>query len=864
MSATKTSNRVLEAKRQLAERELARRRLLKFTTLTHPAYSPGWVHEDICARLEKFSREVAEGKSPRLMLLMPPRHGKRLADSTPVFTPQGWRAHGDLRAGDLVFHPSGAQIKVLSVNEPSPVDRLVTFFNGEQIKAHAEHEWTVFDRSNDTYRTVETQYLESQALTSGNRARFQLPQIEAIRTEHAALSIDPYFLGAWLGDGKSSEPVICGTEQDLNHIIARSPYDLGARYVHPGTGVHYQTFVGGIRKLIREAGLLNNKHIPPEYLVASTVQRRALLAGLVDTDGSVEPRTQRVRFRTGDERLAEQVACLVRTFGYRASIDYTPVDTREREISGGPSWCVQWTPHDGKGGGTMPRKIVDRSRKRRAVGIKSIELCAPELGRCIQVDSPDGLYLAGKYMTPTHNSELASIRFPAWHLGHHPTHEVINVGYNHELPMRFSRKVREVLREPIYVKIFPDTKLSPDSQGVEAWNTTKGGGFTAAGVGGGITGKGAHILIIDDPIKNQEEADSAQTREKLEDWYQSTAYTRLAPGGGVLLIETWWNDDDLAGRLQQAMLRSPDADQFDVVRYPALSEQWEYRDEDTFNIHRFPEEIEDLSAPPLGLSKNLTLLRPKDFCLHEERYPTDALKRIRANMQPRIWSALYQQNPVPDEGMYFRRDYFQYRTQMPSVVGKRVYTAWDFAISTKTHNDWTVGATIMQDENDDLFVMDVYRFKGDTFEIVEAMLDIATRWSAMPGVSYMLGAEDGQIWRTLEPMLKKRMAERRLYPALEVLRPLTDKMARARPLQGRMQQGKVIFPKLAPWLGTAEQEMLRFPAGAHDDIVDALSWAVQLCIGKEPPKLNPHRQPSSWKDKLDALLYGSGGSHMSA
>ena len=144
------------------------------------------------------------------------------------------------------------------------------------------------------------------------------------------------------------------------------------------------------------------------------------------------------------------------------------------------------------------------------------------------------------------------------------------------------------------------------------------------------------------------------------------------------------------------------------------------------------------------------------------------------------------------------------------------------------------------------------------------MLDIATRWSAMPGVSYMLGAEDGQIWRTLEPMLKKRMAERRLYPALEVLRPLTDKMARARPLQGRMQQGKVIFPKLAPWLGTAEQEMLRFPAGAHDDIVDALSWAVQLCIGKEPPKLTPHRQLASWKDKLDALLYGSGGSHMSA
>ena len=866
MSATKTSNRVLEAKRQLAERELARRRLLKFTTLTHPAYSPGWVHEDICARLEKFSREVAEGKSPRLMLLMPPRHGKQISDATPILTTSGWTTHGQLVPGDQVFHTSGVPVTVLAVSEPLAQDCTVVFTDGTTVDCHEHHEWTVYDRSRAEWRTVETKYIEAQTLLSGlkPRARFQLPTSEAVQMPAKQLPIDPYFLGAWLGDGKSSEPVICGTESDLDQICALVPYPRGSRWVHKTTGVHYQSFVRGIRALLRTNALLNNKHIPQTYMTASVEQRLRLLAGLVDTDGCVEPGTQRVRFRSGSQELSNDVATLVRTLGYRASVDYTPADTRERHITGGESWCVQWTPHDGRGGGLLPRKQITRVRDRRRIGISKITRTTPQQGRCIQVDSLDGLYMVGETFKVTHNSELASIRFPAWHLGHHPTHEVINVGYNHELPMRFSRKVREVLREPIYVKIFPDTKLSPDSQGVEAWNTTKGGGFTAAGVGGGITGKGAHILIIDDPIKNQEEADSAQTREKLEDWYQSTAYTRLAPGGGVLLIETWWNDDDLAGRLQQAMLRSPDADQFDVVRYPALSEQWEYRDEDTFNIHRFPEEIEDLSAPPLGLSKNLTLLRPKDFCLHEERYPTDALKRIRANMQPRIWSALYQQNPVPDEGMYFRRDYFQYRTQMPSVVGKRVYTAWDFAISTKTHNDWTVGATIMQDENDDLFVMDVYRFKGDTFEIVEAMLDIATRWSAMPGVSYMLGAEDGQIWRTLEPMLKKRMAERRLYPALEVLRPLTDKMARARPLQGRMQQGKVIFPKLAPWLGTAEQEMLRFPAGAHDDIVDALSWAVQLCIGKEPPKLTPHRQLASWKDKLDALLYGSGGSHMSA
>jgi predicted phage terminase large subunit-like protein len=470
-------------------------------------------------------------------------------------------------------------------------------------------------------------------------------------------------------------------------------------------------------------------------------------------------------------------------------------------------------------------------------------------------------------MPPRHGkSELASIRFPAWHLGHYPNHELINVGYNLDLPMGFSRKVREVFRDPQFQAIFPDAVLDPDSQSVEKWNTTKGGGFTAAGRGGGITGKGAHILIIDDPIKDQEEADSALVREKLWDWYQSTAYTRLAPGGGVLVIQTWWNDDDLAGRLQQAMalIGKEDApegiDNFEIIKYPALSTSYEYRDDsDPDN----PGPIVRTDEPIENPGPNLTLLRPKDFCLHEDRYPTEALKRIRANLQPRIWSALYQQNPVPDEGMYFHKEYFRYQRQLPSPAGLRIYTAWDFAIGEKQANDWTVGATILQDEVDQLYVLEIFRMKGDSFQIVEAMLDTALRWGSMPDTGYLIGAEDGQIWRAIEPLFKKRMAERRQYLPYEVLRPMTDKMARARPLQGRMQQGRVIFPEEAAWRTQAEQELLRFPAGVHDDVVDALAWAVQLCMGKEPPRAYVPPPLKSWRDKLSESFAGS-GSHMSA
>ena len=466
---------------------------------------------------------------------------------------------------------------------------------------------------------------------------------------------------------------------------------------------------------------------------------------------------------------------------------------------------------------------------------------------------------------PRHGkSELASIRFPAWHLGHYPHHEIINVGYNLDLPMGFSRKVREVFRDPSFEAIFPAAQLDPESQSVEKWNTTEGGGFTAAGRGGGITGKGAHVLIVDDPIKDQEEADSVLVRDKLWDWYQSTAYTRLAPGGGVLIIQTWWNDDDLAGRLQQAMAKigtegvEEGIDSFEIIKYPALSTSFEYRDDsDPANPGQISLFDEELIETPL------TLLRAKDCCLHEARYPTDALKRIRANLQPRIWSALYQQNPVPDEGMYFKKEFFRYQRQFPAPTGFSLFTAWDFAIGDKNHNDWTVGATLMQDDTDMLYVVEIFRMRGDSFQIVEAMLDVAGRWGTAPQTDYLLGVEDGQIWRSIKPLFDKRSLERRQYVPYNVLKPLTDKMARARPLQGRMQQGRIAFLEGASWLAQAEQELLRFPAGKHDDVVDALAWATHLVLSKPPPRIYSPPPLKSWRDNLhQQSLFST--SHMAA
>ena len=456
---------------------------------------------------------------------------------------------------------------------------------------------------------------------------------------------------------------------------------------------------------------------------------------------------------------------------------------------------------------------------------------------------------------PRHGkSLLASQMFPAFHLGHRPDHEIINCGYNLDLPTKFSRRVRSLIREEDYRAVFPDTELDKDSAAVEAWLTTKRGGFTAAGKGGGITGKGAHVLIIDDPIKNMEEADNFEIREKLEDWYFAAAYTRLAPGGGVLIIETMWHDDDLAGRLLNKMEFEPDADQFEVIRYPALATSYEYRHVNTREIVRT-----ETPAITLTGSGEYELLRSPGEALHPERYPADYLQRVKNNAPARVWSALYQQDPVPAEGLFFTEDMFHTSPVMPVKAGRNYFIAWDFAISQKQRADYTVGVCLMQDETDNLYLVDMVRFKGDSLRITNEFISMIQRWSAIPGSSISLGVEDGQIWKSLKNMLYSQMKSEGSYVSIQTMQALTDKESRARELQGRMEHGRMWFIESSPWWKDAKRELQRFPAGKHDDIVDALAWAVRLATGKKPKKLANAPKRKSWKDNLKKYVSGASG-----
>lgn len=399
-------------------------------------------------------------------------------------------------------------------------------------------------------------------------------------------------------------------------------------------------------------------------------------------------------------------------------------------------------------------------------------------------------------------SLIISKYFPAWLLARHPKMEVILASYAAALAQNFSKQVRGLFRDDDFGPLFPKVRLDPESQSSEHWylqyrRTVKdswrqGGSFVAAGVGGPVTGKGASVLIIDDPVKNAEEAESQVIRDNIWDWYTSTAYTRLAPGGGVVVVMTRWHEDDLAGRLERMTQNGELDDPFEILRFPAIAEE----DEE---------------------------YRKEGEALHPERFDLTALNRIRKAVGPRVWAALYQQRPAPEEGAYFTKDMFQYYT--PEELPKRlnVYATWDLAIGKKERNDFTVGVKFGVCEENKLWILDIVRARMDALEIVDSILDM---WES-DSRFMMMGIEAGHIQMALGPLLDQRIRERGLFKFYyEPLKPgRQDKEARARSIQGRMRQGLVYWPQSAPWLAEAREELLTFPHGTHDDIVDAVAYA---------------------------------------
>ncbi|MCJ2069665.1 phage terminase large subunit, partial [Methylobacterium sp. J-030] len=373
--------------------------------------------------------------------------------------------------------------------------------------------------------------------------------------------------------------------------------------------------------------------------------------------------------------------------------------------------------------------------------------------------------------------------FPAWYVARHPDRNVLTASHSSELAERFGRKTRNLI-----VEHGQDlgVSLSDDSQAANRWATTAGGEYYAVGVGVGIAGFRADLGIIDDPFGSREDAESRRMRDRTWDWYSDDFSTRLKPGAKKVIMHTRWHDDDLAGRVIR---------QLDAIGRP-------------YRLLSLPAQAG--LGDPLGRQIGEWLWDDGDYGYGAQ------LRRRKEEVDTRTWASLYQQVPVPEGGAYFERDWIRPSKGSPAREGLNVYGASDYAV-TRDGGDYTVHIVVGLDPGGNMHVLDLWRKQADSAEWIDAWCDLVKKWRPLEWAEEM-----GQIRASLGPMIDAAAREKRAYVSRRQFPTRGDKAVRAQSIRARMSMRGLYIPHEADWRKDFEAELLRFPAGVHDDQVDAL------------------------------------------
>lgn len=412
-------------------------------------------------------------------------------------------------------------------------------------------------------------------------------------------------------------------------------------------------------------------------------------------------------------------------------------------------------------------------------------------------------------MPPRHGkSEVISKKYPAWHVGNNPEDEIINASYSLDLSRDFSRIARDTLIE--HQDIFAE-KIARDNQSAERW-TLEGhrGGVTAAGVGGPITGKGAKIAIIDDPIKNAEEADSEVIREKIWQWYRTTLYTRLTPDGRIIVVMTRWHEDDLVGRLLKE-----NADEWTIINFPAIAE----------------------GNDILGRHEGEALWPQYGFNL-------DKLAQIKKDIGSRAWNALYQQRPSAEQGNLIHRDWWKYYDKLPELA--QVVMSVDAAFKDGDNNDY-VAIEVWGKVEANMYMIDCINEHLDFPATLAKIREVKSKY---PQIGAIL-IEDKANGSAIISMLQKEI------PGIIPINPDGGKVARVNAISPSIESGNVYLPRSAPWLEDFINQCSKFPNDVHDDMVDGMSQVINRFVyyGAHLPGMNIQEQLKKFPKDIQEDYY---------
>jgi predicted phage terminase large subunit-like protein len=392
------------------------------------------------------------------------------------------------------------------------------------------------------------------------------------------------------------------------------------------------------------------------------------------------------------------------------------------------------------------------------------------------------------FMPPRHGkSQLTSQFFPAWYLGRNPSKFVIATTYAQDLADDFGRSVRNQIQDEDYNRIFNDCTLSKDSSSVRRFHTTGSGVYYAVGAGGAITGRGAHLLLIDDPIKGREDADSDAMRSNLIDWYRSTAYSRLMPGGSIILIQTRWHEDDLAGWI----LRETSHEPWEVIELPAVLDE----------------------------KASKILKRPKGQALWPEAYDKKRLEEIKKTAGSREWNSLYMQRPSAEEGNILKRYWWKEWTEDNPPECNYILQSWDTAYTVKSTSDYSAVTTWGIFEHNGIQNAILLSARRERWEFPELKSEAIKLYNEFrPDVVLIEAKASG--WSLIQEL------QRAGIPITPFNPKRADKKTRAHSVTPLFESGRVWYPSSKYWAEDVINQCAQFPSSNYDDLVDSTTQAL--------------------------------------
>lgn len=438
-------------------------------------------------------------------------------------------------------------------------------------------------------------------------------------------------------------------------------------------------------------------------------------------------------------------------------------------------------------------KSVESSLARHhIVTLEAIQRCmTTPRGRLIIMEPPGSA-----------KSTYASVVGVAWYLSKFPGHEVIITGYGDDLPKKHSRRVRQIIKDPKARAIWPDKpNVAGGNAAIEQWALTNGSGLLAAGILSGITGNRANGVVIDDPVKGREAADSDVIRNRTEEEYRDSVKTRLKPNGWIILIQTRWHEDDLAGRILP--------EDYDGRSGPVLC-----RDGQVWEVLNIPAKCER-DDDPVGR-------KPGEY-LWPEWFPETHWQQFENDPRgQRTWNALYQQRPTAGDGIEFQRDWFRpYDPDAePGTPGGRpkyltVYGASDFASKEDRAADFTEHGVVGVDHLGEFWLLDWWYGQLSSDKYITAWIALVRRWRPRKWWD-----EGNVIGHAIAPARNKAMRESHVFVATEQLPSIKNKALKLASFQARAAAGMVHYPTRRPWATRLIDQLCAFPAGRYDDAAD--------------------------------------------